>query len=195
MTYKTHLSTGFLFSAIVFLLIFDIQLSPALALILIFSTFIGSSSPDLDTPTGGLWQKVPAGKILGHVVDPFLPGHRQLSHSIIGLALFSILYFLLLQFLAAVFNPHISFLISSNFFPALLAYIIGFISHLFADMFTEMGVPIFWPWDYHLGIPPDPFGKIRIKTGKWFENLIIYPFVNIALMFVIYVWLRGEGII
>lgn len=195
MTYKTHLSVGFLFSSLVFLLIFDLRLSPVLALILIFSTFLGSSSPDLDTPSGGLWQKIPAGRVLSRAASPmFVGGHRHLSHSIIGLILFSTLYYLLLKFLGTVFNAQISSFISINFFLALLAYVIGFCSHLFADMFTQMGVPIFFPWNYHLGIPPDPFGRIRIKTGKWFENLIIYPAVNLALVLVIYAWLKVKGI-
>jgi hypothetical protein len=55
-----------------------------------------------------------------------------------------------------------------------------------ADMFTEEGVPLLFPLEYHFGIPPDPFQKVRIKTGRWFENLVVYPVVNIALFFVIW---------
>lgn len=178
MTYKTHLSTGLLFSAIVFLVYLKIDLSPIVVIGIIFSTVLGSSAPDLDTPTGGLWNKIPGGKIAGHIVHPvFLGGHRHLSHSFIGLGLFILLFNWLL---------HLLFPGLHTIDLYLLAFIAGLLSHLIADMFTEEGVPIFFPLDYHFGIPPDPFQKVRIKTGRWFENLVIYPVVNVALFFVIW---------
>lgn len=187
MTYKTHLSTGLLFSSIVFLLIDKIELSPALAVILIFSTLLGASAPDLDTPTGGLWGKIPAGSVISRIVHPvFIGGHRHLSHSLIGFGLFTFLFWLLEKYLISL-NSYYLLLNSAN---ALLAFALGYASHLFADVFTEAGVPIFFPWDYHFGIPPDPFGKIRIKTGHWFENLIIYPLVNLVLLLVVYLYVK-----
>ncbi len=180
MTYKTHLSSGMLFSSVVFLLIYDLSLSPALAATLILATWLGSSAPDLDTPTGGLWQKVPAGSLLGKLVHPvFIGGHRHLSHSLVGMGIFSWLFWLLLKI---IFHDS-SFIIQDS--SVLLAFVVGYAAHLFADLFTEAGVPLLFPIGYHFGIPPDPFGKIRIKTGKWFENMIVYPAVNFALLFVI----------
>jgi len=184
MTYKTHLSTGLLFSSIVFLLIYKIELSPILVLALIVSTVLGSSAPDLDTPTGGLWQKIPAGSLISRIVHPvFIGGHRHLSHSIIGFGIFTGLFSLLIKIvpLGLTLNPYY----------LILAFAVGYISHLFADMFTEAGVPILFPLSYHFGIPPDPLDKIRIKTGRWFENLIIYPLVNLAIIFVIFIYIRG----
>jgi len=179
MTYKTHLSTGMLASAIVFLLIYDISFSPFLIIALILATWLGSSAPDLDTPTGGLWGKIPAGSWIGRLVRPvFLGGHRHLSHSLIGLCLFAWIFWLFLSWVAVYFP----FLPSPSL---LLPFVLGYVAHLLADSFTEAGVPLLFPIGYHFGIPPDPFGKIRIKTGKWFENLIIYPVVNFALLFVI----------
>ena len=179
MTYKTHLSTGMLFSSIVFLLIYGINLSPALVSTLILSTWLGSSTPDLDIPTGGLWQKVPAGSFIGKIIHPvFIGGHRHISHSLIGMGIFVWLFWMLLAWLAIYFP-------TLNVHFLLLAFVIGYSAHLFADLFTEVGVPLLFPIDYHFGIPPDPFGKIRIKTGKWFENLIIYPAVNFALLLII----------
>ena len=96
MTYKTHLSTGLLFSSTVFLLIYEIELSPVLIILLIISTVLGSSAPDLDTPTGELWHKVPGGSLISRIVHPvFIGGHRHLSHSIIGLGIFTGLFYLL----------------------------------------------------------------------------------------------------
>ena len=152
---------------------------------LIIATVIGSSAPDLDTPTGELWDKIPAGGIISHIVNPiFIGGHRHLSHSVIGLGIFSALFYLLIKLIH--FDPII---LNSSFI--ILSFAIGYLSHLIADMFTERGVPILFPLGYHFGIPPDPFGKIRIKTGKWFENLIIYPLVNLGIIFVIYSYLSS----
>lgn len=178
MTYKTHLSFGILFSSYYFLIFKQLSLSPVLAGILFFVTLLGASVPDLDTPTGGLWEKVPAGSFIGRLVHPvFIGGHRHLSHSFIGLGIFTWLFSLLLNWIGA-FVPFIQ--ITSYFI--LISFVLGYISHLFADSLTEEGVPLLFPIDYHFGIPPNPFEKVRIKTGQWFENLVIYPIVNIAVI-------------
>jgi membrane-bound metal-dependent hydrolase YbcI (DUF457 family) len=177
MTYKTHLSTGLLFSAILFLMILKTELTPALALTIFFATILGSSSPDLDTPTGELWDKIPAGSVISRVVHPvFIGGHRHLSHSFLGLVLFMLLFLGLLNLIPF---P----LIHNTIYIILCAYGTGYVSHLFADSFTEAGVPWLFPLPYHFGIPP--IAKMRIKTGKWFENLIIYPAVNFLLIIVV----------
>lgn len=190
MTYKTHLSTGMLFSATAFLLVISskcdtsgeqcLLLTPVLILTLVLSTWLGASAPDLDTPTGELWHKIPAGSFIGRLIHPaFIGGHRHLSHSILGMAIFTFLFYLLAKFIFG-FYPGL------DMHNAILAFVIGYFSHIFADSLTEAGVPILFPIGYHFGIPPDPFGKMRIKTGKWFENLLVYPLVNILLAYVIY---------
>jgi len=178
MTYKTHLSTGLLFSSIVFLVLMDIQYSPILILSLAISTIIGSSSPDLDTPTGELWDKIPAGGVLSRLIKPvFIGGHRHLSHSLIGFVLFAGLFYLILSLI-----PDLPVLHATYFL--LLAYAIGYASHITADLFTEMGVPLLFPLGYHLGIPP--IKRTRMKTGRWFENLVVYPVLTLALIVTIY---------
>jgi len=143
MTYKTHLTTGFLFSSILFLLIYKIELSPTLVIALILSTGLGSSTPDLDTPSGELWDKVPAGSIISRLVNPvFIGGHRHLSHSLIGFGAFAFLFWLLLKLIA----PNLPIIHNSEFI-ILVAFGLGYASHLFADMFTEAGVPILFPSD------------------------------------------------
>lgn len=187
MTYKTHLSFGVLFSAVYFLDIQKLELSAGLAAILFFSTLLGASVPDLDTPTGELWQKVPAGSILSRIIHPvFIGGHRHLSHSLIGMGIFYFLFSLLLKMFS-----HDSVFMIQNSVNALTAFTLGFVSHLFADSLTEEGVPLLFPLDYHFGIPPNPFQKVRIKTGQWFENLIIYPVVNLAIIAIIYQYYIG----
>lgn len=162
-----------------------------LILLLIISTIIGSSAPDLDTPTGELWDKIPAGSVLSRIIKPvFIGGHRHLSHSFIGLIILSAIYLLILKFVFMI--PIFS---GINIGIIFLAFLIGYFSHLFADMFTEMGVPLLFPLAYHFGIPPDPFDKVRIKTGHWFENLIIYPIVNIVLLIIIFIYIRNLGLV
>jgi len=186
MTYKTHLTTGLLFSSVFFLLILKIEPSLTLAVFLTLAAGLGSSAPDLDTPSGELWHKVPAGSLVSRIINPvFIGGHRHLSHSLIGFGLLAFLFWLLLKLIIP------SFPLIHNFEPMIiLSFALGYASHLFADMFTEMGVPLLFPLDYHFGIPPDPLGKIRIKTGRWFENLIIYPLVSIALLVVVYLYAK-----
>jgi len=190
MTYKTHVSTALLVSSIYFIYIQKIDLSLPIVLLLAIFTIIGSSVPDLDTPTGKVWHKVPAGSIIGRIVSPiFIGGHRHLSHSLLGMGLFTCLFSLLIHIVAKHFSvlPVTDDLI-------LLSFIMGYFSHIFADLFTEAGVPLLFPIGYHFGIPPDPLGKVRIKTGKWFENLIIYPAVNIALVVIIYEYLKNRQV-
>jgi inner membrane protein len=153
-------------------------------MVLVFSTILGSSVPDLDTPTGGLWHKIPAGSIISRIVHPaFIGGHRHLSHSIIGIGIFTGLFYLLLKLI------HLDPVIQ-NFNFIMQAFVVGYIAHIFADMFTEEGVPLLFPFDYHFGIPPNPFEKVRIKTGHWFENLIVYPLVNLAIFLVVYIYIK-----
>jgi len=179
MTYKTHLSAGILFSTLYFAKVTDLSVSPLVFILIVLFSILGSSTPDLDTPSGGLWQKIPAGSILSRVVRPiFIGGHRHLSHSFLGLGLFSLLFLFLIKI---ILQDH-----SSYIHLVTTAFVVGYLSHLFADMFTEKGVPLLFPFDYHFGIPPAPFEKVRIKTGRWFENIVIYPLVNIAAIFLIY---------
>jgi len=179
MTYKTHLTAGLLLSSVYFLEIESKHdLSFLIILVAIFATVVGSSAPDMDKPSGHLWRKIPAGTTLGKLMKPlFIGGHRHLSHSLIGLIIFpGILYLLLLLLLAG--YPE---LINAG----IIAFVIGYATHLFADLFTEEGIPLLFPLPFRFGIPPTPFDKARIKTGRWFENLIIYPALNLALLYVV----------
>lgn len=184
MTYKTHISTALLASTIFFTHFYKADLSISTVIFLAIITVIGSSVPDLDTPTGKVWHKIPAGSIIGRVINPiFIGGHRHLSHSLLGFGLFTFLFWLL----AGSVSHNSLFIIPDSL--ALLAFIIGYTSHILADLFTESGVPLLFPIGYHFGIPPDPFQRVRIKTGRWFENLVLYPAINIALIVIIYDYL------
>jgi len=79
--------------------------------------------------------------------------------------------FLLPKFLNSNFiDPHI----------ILVSLMIGYISHLISDGLTEEGIPLLFPLNVSFGFPP--IKKMRIKTGRWFENFVIFPSIWIYLL-------------
>jgi inner membrane protein len=136
------------------------------ALVAILANQIGGIAPDIDQPTAPFWRNLPTGSFIGRIVDKALGGHRFLSHSILGLALFGFLSYLLLH----VLQP-----IMANVDIQLVwyAFLIGMVSHLVLDAFTKEGVPWFLPIPVKLGLPP--LKKFRITTGKHVETLFVFP--------------------
>ncbi|OGM28923.1 hypothetical protein A2962_00260 [Candidatus Woesebacteria bacterium RIFCSPLOWO2_01_FULL_39_61] len=141
----------------------------------LIGNIIGALIPDMDSAGNRLWDLLPGGDGLGKFARRVFYKHRTITHSLVGLYL---TYRLLDWGLPKIFN--------SNFIdPKLLmiSIMIGYISHLFADSLTEEGVPLFFPINFNFGIPP--IKKVRIKTGGWFENLVILPGVGIYLVWFI----------
>src|ERR1019366_10334537 len=60
---------------------------------------IGGLPPDIGQPTAPLWRNLPIGKLFGKLFDDLSGGHRFLTHSILGLAIFGFLAHWLLIFL------------------------------------------------------------------------------------------------
>jgi membrane-bound metal-dependent hydrolase YbcI (DUF457 family) len=177
LTGKTHQILGIGVGLVTFLSLAEPNYSPAtLAAVLVFSS-LGSLLPDLDKASAEFWHSIPVvGHSAGKIVDPFI-SHRNITHSIIGTALAAALFYFVLKS----FPDYWGINTLTVFISAMSAYI----SHLLADSFTVQGIPLFWPAKWKFGIPPKPFDGIRIVTGKWFENLIIFPIVNIALILLI----------
>lgn len=138
----------------------------ATALLAILANQIGGIAPDIDQPTAPLWRNLPEGKIFGRVFDKSMGGHRFLTHSLLGLALFGFLMHLLLVFLHPIM-PHV------NIGFVWWAFIIGMLSHLVMDTLTKEGVPWLLPIPVKFGLPPTK--ALRITTGKSIETLIIFP--------------------
>ena len=136
------------------------------ALVAILANQIGGILPDIDQPTAPLWKNLPIGRLFGKVTDKALGGHRFLTHSILGVALFSFLAHLLLVFLHPIM-PHV------NAGLVWWAFLVGMLSHLIMDTFTKEGVPWLLPIPFKFGLPP--FKDLRITTGKAIEKLIIFP--------------------
>ncbi len=145
------------------------------AIVAVVANQIGGIAPDIDQPTAPFWRNLPVGGIFGRLIGRTLGGHRFLSHSILGLALFGFLTNLLLQFL----HP-----IMPNVDIGLVwwAFMIGMVSHLVMDSFTKEGVPWLLPIPWKFGFPP--VKRLRITTGKKVEHFIILP-----LLILVAVWL------
>lgn len=179
MTDKTHQMIGVTAAVGLFFVQYpERPLSIGLATTVIVASMVGSVAPDIDQPTGKLWRRIPLGGFFGRITAAALGGHRNLSHSILGVFLFSAAAYGLLRLVPA------TWLIDIHL--AWQAFCVGFIFHLLADSVTVMGIPLFWPFGGYYGIPPKPFHGIRIQTGEWFENLIVFPFTFVILGAIIF---------
>jgi membrane-bound metal-dependent hydrolase YbcI (DUF457 family) len=136
------------------------------ALIALLANQIGGILPDIDQPTAPLWRNLPEGKFFGRIVDKGMGGHRFLTHSLLGAALFGYLAHLLLGFLHPIM-PH------TNIGFVWWAFMIGLASHLIMDTFTKEGVPWLLPLPFKIGLPP--LKALRITTGKAVETFMIFP--------------------
>lgn len=111
------------------------------------------------------------------MVNPFLQ-HRNLTHSLLGVGLVGWgLRELLIHFPAMWGVSH-----KEVWIVAMVAYV----SHLIADMVTVEGIPLLFPYQKMYGFPPHPFAGLRIETGHWFENLLVFPAINVILIALIY---------
>jgi inner membrane protein len=136
------------------------------AIVAVFANLIGGITPDIDQPTAPLWHNLPVGHIFGKLFDRLSGGHRFLTHSILGLALFGIVVHWLLIFLQPIMK-------NVNIGLVWWAFMIGMLSHLIMDSLTKEGVPWLLPIPIKFGLPP--IKKFRIRTGHWAEKLIVFP--------------------
>lgn len=150
----------------------DVMLSTVLVAIL--ANQFGGILPDIDQPTAPLWKNLPEGKYFGKVFDKTTGGHRFLTHSILGVAIFGYLAHLLLKFLHPIM-PHV------NIGFVWWAFFIGLVSHLVMDTFTKEGVPWLLPIPVRIGLPP--IKSLRITTGKAVETFVVFP-----LLIVVNIW-------
>ncbi len=151
------------------------NLNLATLVVSIIGADIGALIPDMDGAGNRLWDLLPAGDSLGKILRRVFYKHRTLTHSIIGvLTIYKLLEWVLVRVLNATFLDEKIILAS---------IMIGYLSHLLADSLTEEGVPLLFPLKINFGIPP--IKSWRIKTGKWFENFVVYPSVWIYVIWFI----------
>lgn len=126
---------------------------------------VGSLLPDIDQASNRLWDLIPVGHFVGKIFTKLFLAHRTLSHSLLGIFLINkALWWVLFK----LFNP--SFIDVKIVYSSIM---IGYLSHLLADAFTEEGLPLLFPIKWKVGFPP--IKQWRIETGKWFEKLIVFP--------------------
>jgi inner membrane protein len=150
----------------------------ATAIAAVFANLIGGITPDVDQPTAPFWRNLPVGKYFGRIFGLLNGGHRFLTHSLVGLALFGVAARLLLAWLQPII-PHV------NSGYVWWAFMIGMLSHLIMDSFTKEGVPWLLPIPAKFGFPP--LKSLRVSTGHAAETLLVFP-----LLFALNIWLYAQ---
>ncbi len=156
------------------------QMTVATGLVALTAAMIGGIAPDIDQPTAPLWRNLPVASIFGRFFGRILGGHRFLSHSVIGIFLFSKGFEFILNILTPSF-PNL------DMHLVWWAFMIGFVSHLVMDTFTQEGVPWLLPIPYKFGIPP--IRAFRIPTGGFIERFVVFPgliLVNVYFYYAYY---------
>lgn len=177
MTGRTHDLAAFTSLMTVVAISRPLSVSLSTLLLSLLANQIGGIIPDVDQPTAPFWRNLPIGNIFGKVFGKLSGGHRFITHSILGVVLFSFAVRTLLTFLSPLLG-------NTNTGYVWWAFLIGMISHLIMDSFTKEGVPLMLPIPWHFGIPP--LKALRMVTGKKFEKLIVFPglLVLCAVLFV-----------
>ncbi len=142
------------------------QVSLATALVAVLANQIGGLAPDIDQPTAPFWRNLPVFQFFGRFADRLLGGHRFLTHSLLGAGLLAFGAHWLLVFLRPIM-PHVDINL------VWYAFIIGLLSHLIMDTTTKEGVPWLLPIPFKFGFPP--LKTLRLTTGKWIENFVVFP--------------------
>lgn len=144
------------------------------------AALIGGIIPDIDEVASPAWKsKLVPGD--GQLTRDFLEGHRHLSHSLIGGALFTWVLGLALN---VVKLPHVDVWLIQQ------AFALGILSHLVFDTITLEGVPWLFPIPLKFGFPPIRF--LRIKTGGLMEKIVIFPGL---LVFTIWIYVTHHATI
>lgn len=173
MTGKTHQIIGITAGMGWYVSNIDPVYGPATLASLLVGCYFASLLPDIDQPAAKIWHSLPFGHTVSKVINPFL-AHRNISHSLLGSLIVFWAIFSLLKLFPDYWGVDKTIVLT--------AFMISYCSHVLADMFTSEGVPLLFPYQRMLGIPPKPFEGARILTGKWFENLVIFPIINLALI-------------
>jgi inner membrane protein len=139
-----------------------------------FMVGFGALLPDIDNARSTLGHKL--GWISKEIQH--LAGHRTLFHSLLGLALGSLIALGLEQLVSYLLLTH-GFTVPAQVVRAshlvFFAVLFGCIMHIAADALTEGGVPLLWPNHKRFGFPPNPHWRFR--TGTWPEFVIVWSFM------------------
>ncbi len=137
---------------------------------------IGGLLPDIDQATNRLWDMLPSGNEVGKNLRVLFLHHRTITHSALGVFIaYKFFWWLLPQLL----NPA-----SIDVTLVYWSLMIGYGSHLVADIFTKDGLPLLFPIQWKFGIPPWP--SLRVRAGTWVEFYLVLPAVGIYLLW--FIW-------
>ena len=178
MTGKTHQVIGLTVGLGTYLATSPSAYGPATFAAVAVLSSIGALLPDIDSPAGKIWSYLPFGRTAGELVNPFLR-HRNITHSLLGVAIVGFGMHLLLS--------HVPSYWGIQTMTVWVCFMAAYGSHIVADMVTVEGVPLLFPYHHMFGIPPWPLEGLRIETGGWFENLIVFPSVNLILIGMLWV--------
>ncbi|MXP50977.1 metal-dependent hydrolase [Pantoea sp. SoEX] len=131
---------------------------------LIPSVLITCLIPDIDHPHSLIGQR------LRWISKPmfFTFGHRGFTHSLLALIVLSIFKIIFLD----------NIKIPDDVFQGM---IIGYCSHILADVLTPAGVPLFWPYRKRFSLP-----LINIKKNKKIEQKICFTLVGLLILFPVF---------
>jgi inner membrane protein len=144
---------------------------------MLLAAHFGALVPDIDSGTADIWEHVPFGGVAGRAANTFL-AHRNFTHSLLAAGLIGWLVYELLTLLPVYWGI--------DAYLCWLGFMIGFGAHLLADMLTIQGLPLLWPWQRSFGLPPKPLEGVRIVSGGWFEQLVLFPILNLSLILIVW---------
>jgi inner membrane protein len=170
----THSVFG-IFLTLIILAVFGVQWGLHWTIILF--AVLGSIIPDIDHPRSVI------GKLFLPISIPLERryGHRSVTHSLIGWAISSVLFAVLVLFVFWILGFVLKFDVGGWDLPPrwIAAFSISYFSHLVLDMFNKRGSQMFWPDSGRDVIPKNP--KLRPESGARVEVLTF--FILLALMF------------
>jgi len=148
------------------------KITLATIVVVIIANIVGALLPDIDQASNRLWDLLPGGNLVGKLLRNLFLSHRTITHSILGVWL---IYQLIGWLTPKIFNP-----LFVDTQKVIIAVMIGYGSHLLLDSFTEEGLPLLFPIKVNFGFPPTK--SWRIKTGNWFEKLVVFPGITIGVV-------------
>lgn len=181
MTARTHDAFAFA-SFITAAVLFPPQKISLLTLgISVIANNIGGLFPDIDQASNRLWDLLPGDHAMGNALRKLFLSHRTITHSALGLV---IIWYIGTQFLSKIFNP-----IYIDGTIVFWSFFIGIISHMIADSLTKEGLPLLFPLPWKIGILP--IRALRVTTGSWVENFVVFPGVGVYMLW--FIWMhQGE---
>ena len=134
---------------------FTLFQSPLFFFIGLFACLFGSLLPDLDHPRSTMGKCVP---FISYPISGFF-GHRGITHSLLAVV-----------GLCWVLKHYVFAQEGTTLFFVLIVFplVLGYLSHLIADVFSYAGVPLFYPLRIKVSIPIFRSGPAQVVLSMTF---------------------------